>query len=62
MLAEIKTDLAYKIYVTDSLKLSGENKYITARWIDTFNPPETTDGDSIFERVVKKHGLTVTEE
>lgn len=30
---------SYRAYVTDSLMLRGENKYIPKRWMDAIEPP-----------------------
>lgn len=50
---------AYRVYVTDSLKLQGESKYLTKRYIDLFEPRREIDVQAVIEHVVKAGGLEV---
>ena len=56
--------MAYRIYVTDSLKLQGEQKYYTKRYIEIIRPQkeEIVDertADDIAESIIKCMGLKV---
>ena len=57
---------AYKIYVTDSLRIIGENTakfagggYLKSRWADVVDsrPKEARTGEEIVAEVIKKSGL-----
>ena len=58
MLREAR-DLSYRVYVTDSLKLSGEHKYIERRWYDLVKPQPEMDADEIATDVIKRAGLVI---
>lgn len=56
----------YKIYVTDSLRIIGENTaklagggYLKSRWADVVDPKtkEVRTGEEIVAEVIKKSGL-----
>jgi hypothetical protein len=51
--------MAYRAYVTESLRLQGENKYIQRSWMDIINPKpvDTRTGDEIALQVIKNAGL-----
>lgn len=55
--------LAYRTYVTDSLRLSAENKYINERWVDMIRPKKQEDVNalSIVLDVMKRAGLVMEE-
>lgn len=53
---------AFRIYVTDSLRLSGEGKYIAERYIDLLRPPRETNAKEIIDDVITRGGLEVTNE
>ena len=61
-------EVAYRIYVTDCLRIISENTaktvngtYITRRYVDIFNPhvQENRTGEEIAAEVIKKAGLVV---
>lgn len=65
---EKQRDMAYRIYLTDSLKYIAENtarcveggQYLTARYIDVINPKpiDNRTGDEIAIDVMKRAGLS----
>ena len=64
-------DTAYRLYVTDSLKLIAENtanfakgQYMKARYYDIITPKkqDTRTGDEIVEDIIKRAGLVVKAE
>ena len=56
-------ELAFRIYVTDTLMLQAEGKYIKERYIDFVNPEKLEDFDAqeVIEGVIARAGLEVTE-
>ena len=58
---EERAEEAYRVYVTDSLKLSGEGKYISERFHDLMHPPEEIDAEAIIDDVIERAGLEVIE-
>lgn len=55
-------DVAYKMYVTDSLQLNPQNKYLTAKYsdlIDTDKVVDTRSADEIALDVILNAGLVV---
>ena len=61
-------DLAYRIYVTDCLRIISENtakmgggSYITARFADIINPKPVDDrtGEEIAADIIKRAGIEV---
>lgn len=56
---ELKRGEAYRIYVTDSLNLQGQNKYLSMRYYDMINPKPNDErtGDEIALEVIKKAGI-----
>ena len=65
-------DKAYRIYVTDALRLISENtassvggKYITARFADVIAPPKEEDNrtcEEITAEIIARCGLVVNNE
>ena len=65
-------DKAYRIYVTDALRLISENtassvggKYITARFADVIAPPKEEDNrtcEEITAEIIARCGLVVNDE
>ena len=62
-------DLAYRIYVTDCLRIISENtakmgggSYITAKFADIINPKpvENRNGEEIAADIIKRAGIEVT--
>ena len=51
--------MAYRAYVTESLRLQGENKYIQRSWLDIIDhrPMDTRSGDEIALDVIERTGL-----
>lgn len=47
-----RLEYAYKVYVTDSLQAAGENKYLTARWVDIIKDDVNVDTRSADEIVL----------
>ena len=61
-------DLAYRIYVTDCLRIVGENtakiskgSYITAKFTDIINPKpvDNRNGEEIAADIIKRAGIEV---
>ena len=49
---------AYRVYVTDSLQLAVQNKYLTQRWADLIsNNVDTRSGDEVALDVIRRAGL-----
>lgn len=53
--------MAFKTYVTDSLHLMGQNKYLGHRWYDQVRPKvyEDVDAAAVVNDVAKRAGLVV---
>lgn len=60
---EYQRDLAYRIYVTDSLYLDAQNKMMNMRYAEIIGlkktKVDTRSGDEIAEDVIKRAGLEV---
>ena len=61
-------DLAYRIYVSDCLRIIGENtakmgggSYITAKFVDIINPKpvDNRTGEEIAADIIKRAGIEV---
>lgn len=55
-------DAGYRIYVTDSLNLTPQNKYLTVRYADLIKPRgkvDTRTGDEIAAQVINDLGLRI---
>lgn len=59
---ERQETMAYRIYVTESLRLIPQGKYLTQGFGDMLRPKTIPDmdGDAIVADVVKRAGLVVT--
>ena len=64
-------DTAYRVYITDCLKLIAENtanisrgQYMKSRYYDVIRPAkvDTRTGDEIVEDIIKRAGLVVKAE
>lgn len=64
MYALHQEEVAYRIYVTDSLFYSAENKKLVKRYIDIINPRpvDNRSGDEIALDVINRLGLKVENE
>ena len=53
--------MAFKVYVTDSLHLMGQHKFIGRRWYDQVRPKvyEDIDAAAVVADVTKRAGLAV---
>lgn len=53
--------MAFKTYVTDSLHLMGQNKYLGHRWYDEVRPKvyEDVDATAVVDDVAKRAGLVI---
>lgn len=60
---EYQREMAYRIYVTDSLYLNGQNQRFVKRYSEfiglTQNEVDTRTGDEIAEDIIKRAGLEV---
>lgn len=58
-IAEDEERMTYRAYVTETLRLRGENKYISRSWLDIIDPKpvDNRSGDEIALSVVKNAGL-----
>lgn len=50
------------MYVTESLRLQGEGKYLGERYVDLIHPTEDYDAEEIIEGVIARAGLEVISE
>lgn len=59
--ATIIEELRFRQYVTDSIRLQAEQKYIPQRWIDMVSPhsEKEIDPNEIVKKLVEKAGLVV---
>lgn len=59
--AEDDERMAYRAYVTESLRLQGENKYIQRSWLDIINPKPTDNRSAgeIADDFIRRHELRV---
>lgn len=57
-----RDEMAFKVYVTDSLYLMGQQKFIGRRWYDQVRPKvyEDIDAAEVVADVTKRAGLVVT--
>lgn len=57
---DLETEL-YRLYVTESLRLRGEGKYLPSRWADWVHPKNIPDDDpeSVIADLVAAGGLQV---
>lgn len=53
--------MAFKVYVTDSLYLMGQQKFLNRRWYDTVRPKvyEDIDAAAVVADVTRRAGLVV---
>lgn len=53
--------MAFKVYVTDSLYLMGQRKFLNRRWYDQVRPKvyEDIDAATVVADVTKRAGLVV---
>lgn len=56
---EFNREETYRFYVTKSLQIMPQNKYLSASYADLLNPKkmDTRSGDEIVADVVKRAGL-----
>lgn len=56
---EYQRELAYRVYISDSLFYYGQQKQLTKRWSDIAypKPVDKRSGDEIALEVIKKAGL-----
>lgn len=52
-------EYAYKLYVTENLRLQGENKYLSQKFHEIINPPEEVDPKELVDNFIKKSGITL---
>lgn len=54
-----KRDETYRIFVSESLRLAPQGKFITKSWHDIFDAPvDTRSGDEIAQDVILNAGLS----
>ena len=53
-------EMSYRTYVTEILRLRGENKTLTKSWLDIIDPKpvDNRSGDEIAVQVLRNTGLT----
>lgn len=59
---QYRKELAYRIYITDTLYYRSDNKKLTKRYVDMIaksKPQDTRSGDEIAEEIINKLGLKV---
>lgn len=56
-----RLELAYRIYVTDSLQALAQNKYIKQRWYDAVKPEriDPRSGEEIARDILSRAGIEV---
>lgn len=56
-----RDEMAFKVYVTDSLYLMGQHKFIGRRWYDQVRPKvyDGIDAATVVADVTKRAGLVV---
>lgn len=56
-----RDDMAFKVYVTDSLYLMGQRKFLNRRWYDQVRPKvyDDIDAAAVVADVTKRAGLVV---
>lgn len=60
---EYQENLAYRIYITDSLQLYSQNKYFTKRYIDLIHPHANEwDANEVAFDIIKRAGLKMETE
>ena len=63
-IAQDEEDYLYRVYITDSLRLHGENKYLTRSWSEIIKPQKkekARSAEEIIAAVIENGGLTITE-
>lgn len=57
--SEKQREIAYRIYLTDSLYYMGQQKYISIRYVDMVHAERQpdVDGDAIVESILGRAGL-----
>lgn len=62
-LQEQQKEMAYRIYITDSLQAIPQSKYLTTRFDDLINRRvDTRTGDEIAADIIRGAGLKIREE
>lgn len=58
---ESQREMAYRIFITDSIYYKSQNKYISVRYLDAINKKDVDNrsGDEIALEVISKAGLVV---
>ena len=51
----------YRVYVTESLFLQPQGKYIAARFQELIEPPDDFKAEAIVDEVIERAGLEVIE-
>lgn len=56
-----RDEMMFKVYVTDSLHLMGQHKFLNRRWYDSIRPKvyEDIDTAAVVADVTKRAGLVV---
>lgn len=49
----------FRVYVTESLRLTGQGKCLTVPWLDVVEPKPAPDAGKIIEDVVARAGLVM---
>lgn len=49
----------YRIYITDSIRLKAEGKYISKRWWSLFAPGRDIDAEAVISDIIERAGLEV---
>lgn len=56
-LRQYQKEFAYRVFVTESLRLQGEGKYLIVKYAELFEEKKEIDGNKIALDVIKNAGL-----
>lgn len=56
-LKQYDLDMAYSLYITDSLYYNGKGMRLNRRFYEVLNPPKEIDGDKVAQDIIERAGL-----
>ena len=61
LIRQIEEEMLFRAYVSESLRLTPQNKYLTTAYSDLIKPRKRERGDpkQVAAEIIKKAGLTV---
>lgn len=57
-----KQELAFRVYMTDAVRLIPQSQYPASRYWELINPPEQIDPEQVISDVASRAGLVITGE